>query len=61
MLFKNILRRKYFSVTLQSKDKVISENGAHTLKGKPRGVTAHRLWRKAADRGGKRVTAADVQ
>jgi len=56
-----MLRRKYFFlVTQQSKDKFISENGAHTLKGKIKNSESQQVVEEAAGRA-KKVTAADEQ
>ena len=49
-----------FLVTQQSKDKFISENGAHTLKGKIKSSESQQVVEEAAGRA-KKVTAADEQ
>ena len=60
ILFENIRRKYFFLVTPQSKDKFISENGAHTLKGKIKSSESQQVVEEAAGRA-KKVTAADGQ
>ena len=52
--------KNFFLVTQQSKDKFISENGAHTLKGKIKSSESQQVVEEAAGRA-KKVTAADEQ